>query len=143
MGKAGCTTTGQGTYNPSVGRFLSEDPIGFSGGLNLYQYVNNNPVTFVDPRGLDGFVAGLVEILLKPFEILFHGLCALDPLCTFNEAVCGREEEFTEGIMEATSGLPEERVETCQIMNPNLTRRECQQQVAEELEKERKEQLAK
>lgn len=40
-------------YNPDTGRFLSEDPIGFYGGdTNLYRYVNNDPVNFVDPSGL-------------------------------------------------------------------------------------------
>jgi RHS repeat-associated protein len=38
-------------YDPRVGRFLSEDPIGFVGGLNLYAYANGNPVAFVDPDG--------------------------------------------------------------------------------------------
>jgi len=39
-------------YDPQQGRFLSEDPIGYSGGLNLYAYVNNDPVNFRDPQGL-------------------------------------------------------------------------------------------
>ena len=41
-------------YDAKVGRFLEEDPLGFAGGdLNLYRYVGNNPVLFVDPFGLD------------------------------------------------------------------------------------------
>ena len=39
-------------YDPKVGRFLSEDPIGFKGGdYNLYRYVSNNPITLNDPYG--------------------------------------------------------------------------------------------
>ena len=39
-------------YNPDTGRFLSEDPIGFeSGDSNFYRYVENNPLTFIDPYG--------------------------------------------------------------------------------------------
>jgi uncharacterized protein RhaS with RHS repeats len=34
-------------------RFISEDPIGLSGGLNLYAYADNNPTTRVDPFGTD------------------------------------------------------------------------------------------
>jgi RHS repeat-associated protein len=40
-------------YDPSVGRWLSEDPIGFAGGdENLYGYANNSPTGFVDSDGL-------------------------------------------------------------------------------------------
>ena len=41
-------------YDPNVGRFISEDPIGFDGGdINLHAYVKNNPIMLVDPMGLD------------------------------------------------------------------------------------------
>lgn len=41
-------------YDPKLGRFISEDPIGFAGGdVNLYGYVWNNPFNFTDPFGLD------------------------------------------------------------------------------------------
>jgi len=39
-------------YDPEIGRFISKDPIGFAGGLNLYAYTGNNPVNRVDPLGL-------------------------------------------------------------------------------------------
>jgi RHS repeat-associated protein len=40
-------------YNPSTGRFLSEDPIGFSSGdVTLYRYVGNSPYRYIDPFGL-------------------------------------------------------------------------------------------
>lgn len=38
-------------YNPSTGRFLSEDPIGERGGLNLYAIVQNDAVSSFDPLG--------------------------------------------------------------------------------------------
>ncbi len=40
-------------YDAEVGRWLAKDPIGFAGGdTNLYGYVVNDPVNFVDPAGL-------------------------------------------------------------------------------------------
>ena len=38
--------------DPSIGRFTSRDPSGFASGINLYAYVNGNPVNFNDPSGL-------------------------------------------------------------------------------------------
>ncbi|MGO8745380.1 MAG: RHS repeat-associated core domain-containing protein [Thermoguttaceae bacterium] len=40
-------------YDPTVGRFLSEDPIGFDGqDANKYRYVHNSPLNATDPTGL-------------------------------------------------------------------------------------------
>ena len=39
-------------YDPNLGRFISEDPVKFEGGLNFYVYTENNPVNRIDPFGL-------------------------------------------------------------------------------------------
>jgi RHS repeat-associated protein len=39
-------------YDPKIGRFLSEDPLGYWDGPNLYLYVRNNPINRTDPFGL-------------------------------------------------------------------------------------------
>ena len=45
-------------YDPEVGRFINKDPIGFLGGLNIYAYVENNPVNHIDPEGLEVLLLG-------------------------------------------------------------------------------------
>jgi RHS repeat-associated protein len=40
-------------YDPHTGRFLSEDPIGLSGGINPYVFAGNDPVNQRDPSGLE------------------------------------------------------------------------------------------
>jgi RHS repeat-associated protein len=42
-------------YDPNLQRWLSRDPIGELGGINLYGFVGNNPIDFMDPYGLAWF----------------------------------------------------------------------------------------
>ncbi len=39
-------------YDPETGRYISADPIGLQGGINLYSYVYQDPVNWIDPWGL-------------------------------------------------------------------------------------------
>lgn len=52
-------------YDSNLGRWLSADPIGFKGGLNLFGYTSQNPINSVDPSGLH-------EILLPNGKKLLH-----------------------------------------------------------------------
>ena len=40
-------------YDTLAGRFISEDPVQFGGGVNFFAYVLNGPTNFIDPLGLD------------------------------------------------------------------------------------------
>ncbi|MFZ0819220.1 MAG: RHS repeat-associated core domain-containing protein [Candidatus Acidiferrales bacterium] len=52
-------------FDPQVGRFISEDPIGFSGDINVYRYSFNSPVNLDDPSGL---APGLPGFCRKNYE---------------------------------------------------------------------------
>ena len=41
-------------YDSETGRWLSKDPIGLEGGINIYAFCENCPLLFVDPAGLSG-----------------------------------------------------------------------------------------
>jgi RHS repeat-associated protein len=49
---SGLALTLHRAYDPGLGRWLSRDPIGEDGGLNLYAFVHNDPVGRIDPLGL-------------------------------------------------------------------------------------------
>ena len=60
-------------YDPTIGRFLSEDPIW---STNLYPYVDNNPIIRIDPRG-------------KSYEPIYE-----DPYSEFKQLLVGRLPDY-------------------------------------------------
>ncbi|MBY0516238.1 MAG: RHS repeat-associated core domain-containing protein [Bacteriovoracaceae bacterium] len=103
-------------YDPSSGRFLSEDPIGFLGGdYNLYRYVRNNPVLKNDPSG-------------KWPEFIDDGVCSITGRCdptdidskewwdtlgdTFEEAI---DDWFGDDKKDEKSGSKSKSNLTCSI----------------------------
>ncbi|GAA1170769.1 hypothetical protein GCM10009654_29950 [Streptomyces hebeiensis] len=45
-------------YDPETGRFISQDPIGYAGGANLYEYALSSPTTYTDPAGTNPMLIG-------------------------------------------------------------------------------------
>jgi len=43
-------------YDPNLQRWLNRDPIQEWGGINLYEFVRNNPISYVDRNGLDVYI---------------------------------------------------------------------------------------
>jgi len=63
-------------YDPSGGRFLSEDPVQFGGGINFYAYVANSPINFSDLSGLGPNGAQSQQIqngLIQQIQNIFPG----------------------------------------------------------------------
>jgi RHS repeat-associated protein len=60
-------------YDPKTGRWTSQDPLGFeTGDVNLYRYVTNDPLAFVDPLGLDEGRVAALEVKAKQLDVFYE-----------------------------------------------------------------------
>lgn len=90
-------------YDSRLGKFVSEDPIGFEGGdVNLYGYVKNNPVNFTDPFGEQPTI---FFPRLPTSQIAFVGIQATTRECACpvdNMDVQMMQAQFNKNVVEMT-----------------------------------------
>ncbi len=83
--ETGLVRFGARDFDPTIGRWTAKDPIDFTGGdVNLYGYVQNNPVNFIDPYGLytwpytwkgwAGVTFGLAGLAVAPVSLPIGGI---------------------------------------------------------------------
>jgi len=73
-------------YDPSIGRFITQDPIGYGGGMNFYAYAGSSPTDHVDPSGF-----GDIHNMRLPRDC---SSAAMDEWQNFLEAMRDRAYEF-------------------------------------------------
>jgi RHS repeat-associated protein len=80
-------------YDPVTGRWLSNDPIGISGGLNQYVFCNDDPVNWIDPLGLSFYSQ---EEVMKILQNLRWGYAVdeLTPLSGISKLIRGMQHHF-------------------------------------------------
>jgi RHS repeat-associated protein len=91
-------------YDPQVGRWLSNDPLGFDGGqTNLYVYVGNDPVNYTDPTGrLPWFISGPLCVYYEwrasddyqECASEYEQSCGADPLSESCSDFCGGDPSY-------------------------------------------------
>jgi RHS repeat-associated protein len=104
--ETGLLLLGHRYYDAVAGRFLTRDPIGYSGGSNLYAYVGSNPVNAADPSGLTPYSSadeGMMLLRAYGVESTLSG--AVDAGQTLADP-CASMGQKMEALEQTFSGIP-------------------------------------
>ncbi len=114
-------------YSPDQCRWLTRDPTWYEGGINLYGYAQNNPITRADPRGTNALLAPLWCALNPPCAaavaaalasgigaILIIGIIAIGVVCVITQCWCA--------FVDCTAPAPARPIERC-VPRENVERR--------------------
>jgi len=105
-GGTGLVDFGYRFYVSGIGRWLNRDPIGVEGGINLYGYVGNNPVNFVDPYGDKSYTQKEVDDLSVEYSKV---------LCNCSKTACEdyKKSKETDSIPECQRKCMRSRAPDC------------------------------
>jgi hypothetical protein len=108
-------------YDSSVGRFLSEDPSGFSDSVNFFRYVRNNPIDNADPFGLTTYKGFPADLEIQMRNAVDEVLKKLSPAggCDGSNPPCaGKDSPKLANIIQAATFVYQPSSKNCGHTGP-------------------------
>jgi RHS repeat-associated protein len=111
-------------YDPFTGRYITQDPLGILGGLNSYQYVNGDPINWIDPLGLIKVTdKGVEEIVGKEADTQLVPDTFVSDVTTHNKqiGILNRDKSQISGAHNQDAFLESIEMTGAKIVGPKYT----------------------